>query len=193
MNIMMSIAYSTSAEMEPICMAWAPTRSAPTHMMVASTTFMRKNVMESVTAKTRFTRMALLAYSVKVSSRRARSWGSLPKARMTRTPVMDSRRRVFMLSMKPWRRVKMGADLATAATETAMMASVTDRSTQPMTTSVENASQMEITHAMGTGKIMRMDMSSVCCTTLASESVRVIMEPVPKALKSEPEKASEWS
>ena len=36
-------------------------------------------------------------------------------------------------------------------------------------------------------------MSSVCWMTLASESVRVIMEPVPKALKSEPENASDAS
>ena len=190
---MMSIAYSTSALIDPICMAWAPTRSAPTHMIAASTAFMRKNVMESVSAKTKFTRMALVAKSSNVSPRRPRSRASLPKARITRTPVMDSRRRVFMLSMKPWSRVKMGADLATASAQIATTTSVTARSTQPMTTSVENARATAIAHASGTGKIMRMDMSSVCCTTLASESVRVIMEPVPKALKSDPENASDAS
>ena len=58
---MMSIAYSTSALIDPICMAWAPTRSAPTHMIAASTAFIRKKVIESVIAKTMFTRMALLA------------------------------------------------------------------------------------------------------------------------------------
>ena len=42
-------------------MAWAPTRSAPTHITSTSTMFMRKNVSESVTAKTRFTRMAFFA------------------------------------------------------------------------------------------------------------------------------------
>ena len=58
---------------------------------------------------------------------------------------------------------------------------------------MEKASATAITQAMGTGKIMRIDMSSVCWTTLASESVRVIMEPVPKALKSDAEKASDFS
>ena len=83
--------------------------------------------------------------------------------------------------------------MATATTQIAMTASVTDSSSQPITTSVEKASATAITQAMGTGKIMRIDMSSVCWTTLASESVRVIMEPVPKALKSEAEKASDAS
>ena len=36
-------------------------------------------------------------------------------------------------------------------------------------------------------------MSSVCWTTLASERVRVIIDPVPNALKSEPEKPSDAS
>ena len=46
-------------------------------------------------------------------------------------------------------------------------------------------------HMMGTGRIMSTVMSSVCCTTLASDSVRVIIDPVPKRLKSVAEKASE--
>ncbi len=52
MKNMMSMAYSMRAEMEPICMAWAPTRLAPSHMVSDSTPFMRKNVMRSVVAKT---------------------------------------------------------------------------------------------------------------------------------------------
>ena len=98
-----------------------------------------------------------------------------------------------MLSMKPCRRVKIGADFATAAAEIATIARVTASSTHPIVTSVEKASQIEIAHMMGTGKIMRIDISSVCWMTLASESVREIIEPVPKALKSEPENASDAS
>ena len=61
MKNMMSMAYSSSAEMDPICMAPAPTRSAPSHMTSTSTTFMRKNVAQSTTEKSMFTRMAFLA------------------------------------------------------------------------------------------------------------------------------------
>ena len=43
----------------------------------------------------------------------------------------------------------------------------------------------------GTGLIMIKLMSSVCWTTLASDIVRVIIDPVPKRLKSAPLKASE--
>ena len=57
----MSMAYSSSAEMEPICMAPAPTRSAPIHMTSTSTTFIRKNVEQSTTEKSMFTRMAFVA------------------------------------------------------------------------------------------------------------------------------------
>ena len=73
----------------------------------------------------------------------------------------------------------------------ASVTSVTPSSTQPITKSVEKASATEMTLMMGTGKIMRMVMSSVCWMTLASESVRVIIEPQPNSEKSEPEKASE--
>ena len=48
----MSIAYSTSAEIEPICIAWAPTRSAPSHTTTTSAMFMTKKVRESVTENT---------------------------------------------------------------------------------------------------------------------------------------------
>ena len=61
MNHMMSMAYSITALMEPTCMAWAPTRSMPNQKIRDSTAFIKKNVIESVTAKTRFTRMARLA------------------------------------------------------------------------------------------------------------------------------------
>ena len=93
--------------------------------------------------------------------------------------------------MKPWRRVKIGAVAKTLTRETAMVATVTVSSTQPMSVSIENASPTEIAHMMGTGRIMRIAMSSVCCTTFASESVRVIIEPVPKREKSPAEKSSE--
>ena len=61
MKNMMSMAYSTSADIDPICMACTPTRSAPSHTTRTSTTFMRKNVMQSAVANTRFTWMAFLA------------------------------------------------------------------------------------------------------------------------------------
>ena len=56
-----SMAYSISAEMEPICMAWTPTRSAPSHISSTSTIFMRKNVEQSAMEKIMFTLMAFLA------------------------------------------------------------------------------------------------------------------------------------
>ena len=87
----------------------------------------------------------------------------------------------------------MGAETFTVTTETATTASVTVKSSQPMTASMENASPTAITLITGTGRIMMIPMASVCCTTLASESVRVIMEPVPKRSKSEPEYASDAS
>ncbi len=49
----------------------------------------------------------------------------------------------------------------------------------------------ETMQVRGTGLIMTKLMRRVCCTTLASDIVRVIIEPVPKRLKSAPEKASE--
>jgi len=104
---------------------------------------------------------------------------------------MASRRRAFIASMKPCRRVNTGAVPRMATSEMESVTSVTASSTQPMTKSVENASPTEMAHMMGTGRIMSTVMSSVCCTTLASDSVRVIIDPVPKRLKSAAEKASE--
>ena len=98
MKNMMSIAYSMSAVIEPICIAQAPTRFAPSHRMSDSTPFMRKNVIESAVEKSTFTRMAFCAYSSKVSSSRSLASRSRPNARITRTPPIISRRRTFMRS-----------------------------------------------------------------------------------------------
>ena len=97
---------------------------------------------------------------------------------------MASRRRAFIASMKLWSFSKTGAVPSTAASERASVTSVTASKIQPMTASVEKARPQAMTHMTGTGKIMRIVMSSVCCTTLASESVRVTIEPVPIRLKS---------
>ena len=193
MKNMMSIAYSMRAVMDPICMAHAPTRSAPTHRMSDSAPFMRKNVIESAVANMRFTRMAFSAYSSNVSSRRLAAARSRPNARMGRTPPIVSRRRTFMRSTKPCRRVNTGAERRTATTDTASMQATTARSTTPIHASTENARTTEMTQMTGTGSTMSEHMSRACCTTLASDRVRVTIEPVPKRSKSEPEKASEAS
>ena len=193
MKNMMSIAYSMSAVIDPICMAPAPTRLAPSHSTRDSTPLARKKVIESAVANIAFTRMAFSAYSSKVASSRSCAWSSRPKARMTLMPVTVSRRRVVMRSTKPWSRVNMGAERLTATAETASIARATPASTQPIHGSMEKARPTAMMHITGTGKIMTMPMSSACCTTLASERVRATIEPVPKRSKSEPEKASEAS
>ena len=101
---------------------------------------------------------------------------------------MLSRMRTFMRSMKPWSLVKTGAVRPTATSETAPTMMAIASKTRPMTWSTDQARHTEMTHRMGTGKIMRMLMSSVCWMTLMSESVRVIIEPVPNCSKSAPEK-----
>ncbi len=58
MKNMMNIAYWMTAVIEPICIAWTPTRSAPIRKISDSTPLAKKNVIVSVTAKTRLTRMA---------------------------------------------------------------------------------------------------------------------------------------
>ena len=73
----------------------------------------------------------------------------------------------------------MGADLVTATADMASMVRVTTRSRCPMIASVPYASTMATTQMTGSGASMRKLMTSVCWTTFASESVRVIMEPVP--------------
>ena len=111
---------------------------------------------------------------------------------MTRVPVTTSRNREFMRSTKPCMARKMGVDLATARPEMASMASVRTRRSLPITGSMPYARTMETTQVTGTGKTIMKVMSRVCCTTLASESVRVIIEPVPNELKSAPESASDF-
>ena len=98
---------------------------------------------------------------------------------MTRTPVMDSRRRVFMRSMKPCSTVKTGADFHTAKAMAPRVSTMTASSSQPMTGSMPKAMMVAMTQVTGTGLIMTKDMMMVCWTTLASERVRVIMEPAP--------------
>ena len=98
-----------------------------------------------------------------------------------------------MRSMKPCMIRKIGADLETANTLMSNTTSVTQRSTRPITRSIPKAMITATTQVTGAGPIMVKHMSSVCCTTLASESVRVIMEPAPKRLKSAAESLSECS
>ena len=52
---------------------------------------------------------------------------------------------------------------------------------------------MATTQMTGTGASMVNVMRNVCCTTFASESVRVIMEPVPSWSKSYPPSSSDFS
>ena len=92
-----------------------------------------------------------------------------------------------MRSMNPCMARKIGVALAIAKTQMASIASVTTRSIRPMTGSMPYARMMATAQVTGAGKAIMNVMSRVCCTTLASESVRVIMEPVPNALKSVPE------
>ena len=88
--------------------------------------------------------------------------------------------------------MKMGVDLATATPEMASIAMVMRRSMRPITGSIPYARTMATTQVTGTGNTIMKVMSRVCCTTLASDSVRVIIEPVPNALKSAPESASDF-
>ena len=117
----------------------------------------------------------------------------MPKARITRTPVMVSRRRAFMRSMNSCSLRKMGADSATATAEITVRTSESATSTWPMRGSIPQANTTETTQITGTGNIIVKHIRSVCCTTLASDRVRVIMEPVPKRTKSAPESASDFS
>ena len=58
---MMSIAYSTTAEMLPISIAPAPTRLPPSHSRATSAMFIRQNEKQSTPAKIQFTLMAASA------------------------------------------------------------------------------------------------------------------------------------
>ena len=97
-----------------------------------------------------------------------------------------------MRSTKPCMARKIGADRTMAKSEMASMARVTRRSILPITGSIPNARTMATTQVTGTGKTIMKAMSRVCCTTLASDSVRVIIDPAPNALKSAPESARDF-
>ena len=58
---MMSMAYSTTAEMLPISMACAPTRLPPSHMSSTSAMFIRQKLKQSTPAKIQFTLIAASA------------------------------------------------------------------------------------------------------------------------------------
>ena len=111
------------------------------------------------------------------------------KARITRTPVTDSRRRVFMASTSCCILTNMGADLASATAHTASMPSVTPSTTQPICQSVAKERITAATQVTGTGASMTKHIMRVCWTTFASPMVRVIMEPVPRREKSAAESA----
>ena len=89
-----------------------------------------------------------------------------------------------MRSMKPCSIMNVGAERTTATTEIASMTTTTAASSCPMTTSMLAESVIETTHTMGTGATMVTVMSTACCTTFTSESVRVIMLAVPKVANS---------
>ena len=145
------IAYSSTAEILAICMAWAPTRLPPTHSTATSAMFIKKKLELSRPTNRWLTLMALAAYSLNTSSRRRSSWRSLLNARMTRTPTIFSRSTTFMRSIKPCRRIKIGAALATVKTAaTSTIATTTPRSV-PMAGSINQAKMMPATAKNGTG------------------------------------------